>query len=149
MSNMRDTVKDPALAGVRQHRRGASGSPSSKKSDVGGEYGLEGVIYEVTADREVTTNKELTPKDHHDIEKANIANDDSKQSSKEPFSFGQAESSKHGGLLREKKQPEVGNAGKYQELNEEDYPAERETEKANFGFRHTFNNKTDEEKINE
>lgn len=134
---MRDTVKDPAMVGVRA--KSGSRSPNrsdSKKSDVGGEYGLDGVIYEVTAEKEYTTNKEPIP----ELEKQET----SKQSSKEPFSFGAADSAKAGGLLREKKQPESGFAGKYHELNEdEDYPAERETEKVNFGFRHTFN-KTDE-----
>jgi len=140
---MRDTVKDPAIAAFKSSKRGPSGSPArsdSKNSDVGGEYGLEGVIYEVDADKEVTTNKEGVPYDP-DLDKI-IA--EKTQSSKEPFSFGAAESVKVGSLLREKKQPEPVFAGKYQELNE-DYPTERETEKF-YKPRNTFN-MTEDEKI--
>lgn len=56
MNNMRDTVKDPAMVNVRSYKRKPSRSPKSdsKKSDVGGEFGLDGVIYEVDADKEYT-----------------------------------------------------------------------------------------------
>ena len=57
MNNMRDTVKDPAMVNVRSQKRKPSRSPSksdSKRSDVGGEFGLDGVIYEVDADKEYT-----------------------------------------------------------------------------------------------
>lgn len=56
MNNMRDTVKDPAMVNVRSYKRKPSRSPKSdsKRSDVGGEFGLDGVIYEVDADKEYT-----------------------------------------------------------------------------------------------
>jgi hypothetical protein len=69
MNNMRDTVQDPASVAFKAKARSrkASNSParseSSRKSDVGGEFGLDGVILEVDANEEVTANKEGIPYD--------------------------------------------------------------------------------------
>ena len=146
MNNMRDTVQDPASVAFKAQARNrkASNSParseSSRKSDVGGEFGLDGVILEVDANEEVTANKEDIPYDKY-LQPA----DGSKESSKEPFSFGAAESVK--GLLRDKKPEPVAGLGQYQELNE-DYATERETAKMNYEPRPTIQ-KTEEEKIQE